>query len=296
MNRTTYEGDRVAAAELRKTGRMGHVFSVELPFGFDAASFEVFDIEPDLDGVDWVEDDPALPEGSANLYVYQKSTVGVALHLDEEFEVWVPSLASEADWELVFGILQRSAALLDTVFVTWNDGDVWELSELVEHCDADWQRGQLADDIVTLSARVEVEGTVEVKGPMRSVRIGPWVIGQVADGLVSVEDVLLRTNYINGPHLVAQAATDEGRLVTVLGPGLRTLLPPSDAVLLDTIDTAVPPVLIPPDVLDHLEGIDATRLDEGHRLVQAVAEGSWPAILNAALAEALLQPETESAL
>ena len=266
---------------------MGHVFSVELPFGFEPSSFDVFDVEPDLDGIDWVEEDPTLPDGSANLYVHRKSTVGVELHLDNEFEVWLPSLASAADWQLVFGVLGRSAELFDTVFVTWNDGDVWELAELIDHCDDAWQLEQQKADNQTAMSRVATEGMVVVKGPIRSAHIGSWVLQQVAEGVVTLEEVLLRTNYVDAPHLVAEAAVDAGQLVTVLGPGLRTLLPHSDAVLLDTIDTAHTPVLVSPTALDDIAGLDVTRLDECHRLVQAVAESSWSAILTAALPHAL---------
>ena len=266
---------------------MGHVFSVELPFGFEPASFEVFDVEPDLDGIDWVEEEPSLPDGSANVYIHKKSTVGVELHLDDEFEVWLPSLASAADWQLVFGVLGRSAELFDTVFVTWNDGDVWELAELIDHCDHAWQLQQNEADANTLKKRVGADAIVAVKGPIRSAHIGSWVLEQVATGVVTFEDVLLRTNYVTGPHLVAEAAIDSGRLITVLGPGLRTLLPPADAVLLDTIDTALSPVLVSPDALGEIGGLDVTRLDEFHRLVQAVPESSWSAILTAALPHAL---------
>ena len=266
---------------------MGHVFSVELPFGFEPSSFDVFDVEPDLDGVDWVEEDPTLPHGSANLYVNKKSTVGIELHLDDEFEVWLPSLASAADWQLVFGVLGRSAELFDTVFVTWNDGDVWELAELIDHCDEAWQLEQHRADNQTALSRAAAAGTVVVKGPIRSAHIGSWVLRQVAADVVTLEDVLLRTNYVDGPHLVAVAAVDAGQLVTVLGPGLRTLLPPADAVLLDTVDAAHTPVLVSSTALDEITGLGVTRLDEGHRLVQPVPESAWPAILTAALPHAL---------
>ena len=168
---------------------MGHVFSVELPFGFEPASFEVFDVEPDLDGIDWVEEEPSLPDGSANVYIHKKSTVGVELHLDDEFEVWLPSLASAADWQLVFGVLGRSAELFDTVFVTWNDGDVWELAELIDHCDHAWQLQQNEADANTLKKRVGADAIVAVKGPIRSAHIGSWVLEQVATGVVTFEDV-----------------------------------------------------------------------------------------------------------
>ena len=269
---------------------MGNVFSVELPYGFDASTFEVLDVEPDIDGVDWIEEEPALPDGSANLYVYNKSTVGIALHLDEEFEVWVPALASQADWQLAFGVLQRSADLFETIFVTWNDGDVWELSELEAHCGSDWQIDQQVADTAALKDRVEIYGTVAVKGPMRTTHIGRSVLAEVGAGSVTIAGVLLRTNFVGGPHLVGHAETDDDQLVSVLGPGLRTLLPPSDAVLLDTIDLSIPPVVVRPEVLDDLSSvgvISVVRLDEGHRLVGAVAETAWSTVLRAALPNAV---------
>ena len=271
---------------------MGHVFSVELPFDFDPSIFDVFALEPDIDGVDWAEDDPVLPAGTATLYVYKHSTRAVELHLDDEFEVWVPSLSSVADWQIAFAVLERATDLFDTVFVTWNDGDVWELSELVEHCDADWQQLQFLADGRDLLDRVERDGVaVSVAGPLRSVLVGPHVVNGITSREFTLEEVLIRTNYVAGPHLVAEAVVEPGeneqRTLTVLGPGLRTLLPPADAVLLDTIDADRPPVLIPVAALDGLAQLDVTRLDEGHRLVQAVPDSAWPGVLDAAIQHAI---------
>jgi hypothetical protein len=270
---------------------MGHVFSVELPFDFDASTFDVLELEPDIEGTDWVEEDPQLPDGTASLYVYGRSTVPVELHLDEELEVWVPSFSSTTNWEIAFDVLARATEMFDTAFVTWNDGDLWELPELAAACGEAWQIAQFEADLRELETRVAGEGTATVRGPLRGARIGPRVLGSMAAGECTLEEVLLRTNFVTGPHLVAEAVVDsvngKPRALTVLGPGLRTLLPPVDAVLLDTIDAGQPPVLVAAGDLDGIEGLDVVRLDESHRLVRAVPESAWPTVLKSALSHAI---------
>ena len=262
---------------------------MELPIDFESSTFDVLDLEPEIDGVDWIEEDPQLPDGTANLYVYRLSTCSVSLHLDDEFEVWVPSLSSSANWEIAFQVLRLAAELFETVFVTWNDGDLWELDELFELFGDVRQKAEFDSDVRELERRVAVEGAIAVKGALRSTHIGPGVLKEVASGACSIEEVLLRTNYVAGPHLAAAVVEEQvdGKLraVTVLGPGLRTLLPPADAVLIETIDTTKPPILLPVAAFDTVAGLDVVLLDEGHRLVQAVPESAWPAVLESAFAQ-----------
>jgi hypothetical protein len=265
---------------------VGHVFSVELPYGFDPHAFDVLDLEPDLDNIDWLEGDPQLPDGTASLFVHGRSTHAVELHLTDELEVWVPSLSSPANWEIAFAVLELATESLDTAFVTWNDGDLWELSELTAKCDDEWQHGQYTSDEQELFARVRVEGHALVKGPVRTTHFGPDTLHEILAGQCSAEDVILRTNYVSGPHLVAEAVLDShahSRIVTVIGPGLRTILPPADAVLLDTINPNQHPVMVPTSTLDQIGFLNVVRLDEAHRLVQAVPDSAWSAVLNAAL-------------
>ena len=269
---------------------MGHVFSVELPIGFDPSTFDVLDFEPDFepeaDGVDWLEDDPALPEGTASLYVHRRSTTVIELHLGEEFEVWVPSLTSPAGWGIAFAVLHRATEHFDTVFVTWNDGDLWDLPGLAAHCDEHWRREQFDTDARDLLRRAEAEGEVVCRGPIRSVHIGSQILTEIASGATTLEDVILRTNYVLGPHLVAESIDDKVAGVTrrlgVFGPGLRTLLPAIDAVLLDTIDARQAPVLVPIDALEQVAGLHVIRLDEVQRLVEAVKDAAWPSVLESA--------------
>jgi hypothetical protein len=266
---------------------MGLIFSVELPFGFDPTNFDVLEFEPDIDGIDWLEEDPLLPDGTANLYVHGQSTVAIGLHLDDEFEVWVHGLASEASWQIAFDVLQHACETFGTVFVTWNDNEVWELEDLRLHCNADWQRAQFEADVLALANRIEAENSVAIPGPIRETLIGQSLFRDIQAQVTSVEAIILRTNYINGPHLAAQSVvekfSDGPKSVSVLGPGLRTLLPPCDAVLIDTIEANRSPVLVSSNDLSKIDGLSITFLDEVHQLVNAVPDKDWPAVLDAAL-------------
>ncbi len=265
---------------------MGHVFSVELPYGFDTSTFDVLDLEPDIDNIDWLEADPQLPDGTASLFVYGRSTRAVELHLGDEFEVWVPSLSSQANWEIAFAVLAVATELFDTSFVTRNDGDLWDIPELNADCDHQWQHAQYSSDEQELIDRARAEGMAMVKGPIRTTHIGPYVLQEILAGHCSLEDVILRTNYVSGPHLAAEAvleSRESARVVAVLGPGLRTILPAVDAVLLDTIDLALPPVMVSASAIDQIGLLKVVRLDQVHRLVEAVPDFAWPAVLNEAL-------------
>jgi hypothetical protein len=269
-----------------------HTFSVQLPFDFDAETFDVFDIEPDLDGIDWVELDPQIAD-SPTLFVRGRSTRGVQLQLDgADLTVVVPTLASAADWDTAFVVLTNVCNVLDNVMVTWNDEDAMDLVELQETHDCAWQQEQSQRDSAELVAKAREHFTAAVPGPIRSVHIGPDMAAQVDSGRCSVEDILLRTNYPPGRmHLaVAVEETIAGRpmVLAVLGPDLRTLLPRCDVVLIESGSADEAPVLVDARALDQFPGVTVTRLDEHLRLVEAVPEAQWADVVAAARLVALI--------
>ncbi len=270
---------------------MEHTFGVLLPFDFDAETFDVFDIEPDIDGIDWVEMDPQIGV-SATLFVRGRSTRGVHLRLDvDTLNVVVPGLASDADWDAALTTLANVCALFENVMVGWNN-DALDLHDLQEACDAATRSDNLERDSAALLDVVRKQSTVMIPGPLRPVHIGPEMAAQVESSRCSVEAILLRTNYLTGPTHVAEAVEEvigeRPMLLTVLGPELRTLLPKCDVVLIESGRADEPPTLVDVRSIDEIPGLTVTRLDEFLRLVDAVPESPWREVLAAARRVALI--------
>ena len=80
-----------------------------------------------------------------------------------------------------------------------------------------------------------------------------------------------------------------GFTVAVIGPLLRYVLPPTDRLLVENGNLAddAGELTIPADALASLPGVRFSWLDDGNRLMDAVPESAWPAVVAAAEAHRL---------
>ena len=275
---------------------------------------DVLELEPDIDGIDWIEDDPDLHVGPAHLYVHGSSTAVVTVEVSEAMtlDVHVPATASSVDWDLALEVVERAMEQADTVLVElicdpgdprdpgdpadWPDrhDEPMELAELQAFCDPAWRSEQLATAVRRLRAS---DAIVAVPGPTRTAFLGPRVLTELTqpDGIDQVEqgrrllDILRSVQWVSGPHDRAAALTVPSgdasmHTVAVIGPLLRYVLPPTDRLLIENGNLAddAGELLIPSTILDSLPGVRVKWLDDGNRLMEPVAEAAWPAVVAAA--------------
>lgn len=246
---------------------------------------DALDLEPDLDGVDWLEDEPDLDRCPVHLYVHGVSTSATELSVSASMtlDVRVSNGASSEDWDLAFAVIELALDAADTVLVETEWGEVVTMDELRAHCDDPWRAAQLdsfARELIALDNRVVLPG------PVRDTIVGPRVRRELADATEPgprLLEVIRRVQWIVGPHFAANAiviTAADGTMssVAVIGPDLRYVLAPVERVLLEHGRELV----VPGDVLDRLPGVSVTWLDDGHRLIPAVPEVKWAAVVTAA--------------
>ena len=258
---------------------------------------DALDLEPDVADVDWIEDDPDLTSGPVHLYVHGSSTVVVTIVVSEAMtlDVHVPFTASPADWALALDVVEMAMGQADTVLVEVDGGEPVTLDELRALCNREWQGERAASAVRAL--RVLADSRVaRAQGPVRPAHIGPRVMAELtADNADDTEQgrrllaVLGRVQWVTGPHdrAAAMEVTDNrgvGFSVAVIGPLLRYVLPPTDRLLVENGNLAsdAGELMIPSDALASLPGVRITWLDDGNRLMDAVPESAWPAVVAAA--------------
>ena len=280
---------------------MSVTFSVQIDTIPDA-----LDLEPDVAGVDWIEDDPDLQAGPVHLYVHGSSTALLTVVVSDTMtlDVQVPCTASPADWALAFDVIELAMEQAETVLVELDGGEPFTIDELREHCDATWQQSQAAAAAMALRLLSE-RGPVQASGPMRSAHLGSRVMTELAaDGADDDEQgrrlltVLRRVQWVTGPHDRAVAlnvldADGHSHSVAVIGPELRYVLPPTDRLLIENGDLAddAAELVIPSEMLTELPGITLQWLDDGNRLMDAVSESQWPFVIEAASAHRIAPPD-----
>ena len=263
---------------------------------------DALDLEPDVPGVDWIEDDPDLVAGSVHLYVHGSSTVVVTIAVSEAMtlDVRVPLTASPADWALALDVVERAMEQADTALVEVDGGEPVTQDELRALCNREWQGERAASAVRALRVLAE-SGVVRAPGPVRSTHIGPRVMAELtADNADDAEQgrrliaVLRRVQWVTGPYDRAAAleVTDPGGTgftVAVIGPLLRYVLPPTDRLLVENGNLAddAGELTIPADALASLPGVRFSWLDDGNRLMDAVPESAWSAVVAAAEAHRL---------
>ena len=258
---------------------------------------DALDLEPELDGVDWIEDDPDLDAGPAHLYVHGSSTALVTIAVSESMalDISVPGTASPIDWELALAVVEAALETAETVLVSIDGGEPISIDELRTLCDKSWREEHAAAKVRDLRLRSGGDA-VEIPGPVRTAYVGTRVLAEMAaEPADDVEQgrrlvaILRRVQWVTGPHDRATAlhvpASDGATFtVAVVGPLLRYVLPPTDRLLVENGNLAddAGELLIPSEALDLLPGVQVTWLDDANRLMQPVAEADWPSVVSAA--------------
>ena len=284
---------------------VGRVMSVTFSIPIDTIP-DALDLEPDVPGLDWIEDDPDLEAGPIHLYVHGSSTAVLTIAVTDEMtlEVRVPLTASPTDWGLAFDVIELAMEQAETVLVELDGGEPFTIDELREHCDATWQQSQAAS--ATKALRLLTEGgPVQAPGPIRSAHLGSRVMAELAADEADDDEqgrrllaVLRRVQWVTGPHDRAVAlhipdADGRSHSVAVIGPDLRYVLPPTDHLLVENGDLAddAAELVIPSEALTALPGITVQWLDDGNRLMEAVPESQWPLVIEAAAAHRIAGPK-----
>ena len=280
---------------------MSVTFSVQIDTIPDA-----LDLEPDVAGVDWIEDNPDIQAGPVHLYVHGSSTAVITIVVSDEMtlDVRVPPTASPTDWALAFDVIELAMEQADTVLVEVDEGEPLTIEELRERCNAAWQQTQSASAARALRLLIE-RGPVQAPGPVRPAHLGRRVMAELAaDGADDDEQgrrllrVLRRVQWVTGPHDRALAlnvldADGHSHSVAVIGPELRYVLPPTDRLLIENGDLAddAAELVIPSEMLSELPGITLQWLDDGNRLMDAVSESQWPFVIEAASSHRIAPPD-----
>ena len=263
---------------------------------------DALDLEPDINSVDWIEDDPDLTSGPVHLYVHGSSTVLVTISVSDAMtlDVRVPLTASPADWVLALDVVEMAMEQADTALVEVDSCEPVTLDELRALCNRQWQDARAASAVRGLRV-LAASGVVQAQGPVRSAHIGPRVMAELtAEDADDTEQgrrliaVLRRVQWVTGPHdrAVALEVTDPdgvGFTVAVIGPLLRYVLPPTDRLLVENGNLAsdAGELMIAATALASLPGVHVTWLDDANRLMDAVPESAWPAVVAAAEAHRL---------
>ena len=258
---------------------------------------DALDLEPDGAGVDWIEDDPDLNSGPVHLYVHGSSTAFVTIAVSDTMtlEVRVPFTASPTDWALALDVIEMAMERADTVLVEVDECEPVTLDELRALCNREWQDQRAASAVRALRVLAD-SGVAQAPGPVRSVHIGQRVLAELtADNADDTEQgrrliaVLKRVQWVTGPHDRAAALEvtgpgGTGFTIAVIGPLLRYVLPPTDRLLVENGNLAndAGELMIPADALASLPGVRVSWLDDGNRLMDAVPESAWPAVVAAA--------------
>jgi hypothetical protein len=254
------------------------------------APIESADLDLGLPDLRWT-DDPSWPleGGPWHLYRDRVSTRTTKIAREpDRVTVTIAAGACDEDRRLALALAHRLALPGARVHADLY-GEV-TLGEIDACLDEAWQAAQLASAARIALHLAHEQGSIEMPGPTRNLRVGPRVVaeleavpeGERGERLVAIMRRVFWPDprYESAGLFQSKSATGTVRRLAMLLPERACVLPGTDDLALEDEAGAF---LIPRAALERLP-LAVEHLDDGSTLVERVPASEWPAVCRAARA------------
>jgi hypothetical protein len=258
---------------------------IEHPAPIDAA-----EIELGLPDLRWTEPPPwQLADGTWHIYRDRISTRTTKIVREApRVTLTIAAGACDEDRRLALALAHRLALPGARI-----DADVFgevPLYELDACLDEAWEASQLESAARIALHLAREQGSIEMPGPTRNLRVGPRVIAELeavpesdrGERLVAIMRRVFWPDprYESAGLFQSKSATGEVRLLAMLLPERACVLPFSHDLALEDEAGAF---LVPRAALDALP-VAIEHLDDGNTLVEHIPAAAWAAVCRAARA------------
>lgn len=225
------------------------------------------------------------PEGAYyHVYLEGVSTREIELFYEQKsFSARVMSGSCREDYLLAIELCEHLASQHQTQLIS-EEGEAGRPSP-------DWINNQvesLAQHLLVMAKRPDIEGALHLSGPEREFLLGPKTLlliehmtgspgERLTDMMRRVQWAAQQEGYYAANTMALKKDSGEQMTFAVWAPGVRYLFPEVEQLSLDT-----DPVLFFPYARITELGVKLKWLDDGHCLVEAVTASEWPALLERA--------------